>query len=903
MKTPILSLCLLLLSFSARAQTQGFEGAVLNEEMESLPGAIVQLEPAGKNKITNAEGKFFFKNVAGDMPTRLIVSFIGHKTLDTLFRAHGLPEYIELKLLKRSLDLQEVIVTAQENRSGLATSSIIERSAIEHVQPSSLRDVLQLIPGQLAINPSLSGPQQILLRQISLNSASNSVAQMGTAVIMDGSPLSNDANLQYNVNILNSSPDASPPFQSVANQGFDLRQIPADQIESVEVLRGVPSARHGNFTNGAIVVNTRVGAFSPNARIRANPTILQASAGAGFAYGDHQAFSFELDFADAKPDPRDVLNQFTRLTTNLAHRFALPNQSLTVTNRLGISSNRATRRQDPESDPAQRSWESQDIALRFNHNLRWQPQDFFFDLLEANFSVHYSHQRSNFQEFITTNVGPRPIFMNDTTAVVPYGTARYYNTTSISGNPINGYGRLEGAKSLRLLGVEHKLINGMEYRLDVNRGEGRQFDLLTPPRQNYSAGDRPRTFDDIPTLNQLSWYTENRFTLSVKNLHWHWQIGIRHDRAFLSGPEQRLVSSDWLPRINTSLNIMPNLSIRAGYGLASKVPGLRYLSPGPRFIDLINFNYYAPEPAERLLIVTTRKIDINTANLTSFRSRKFEGGIEGSVGKADFVITYFNEITRGGPGFIREPYMAARGLYETVSTPKGAPPIVTEQPARYDTLFLAYDRPVNNRDIINTGIEYTVNLPELKILRTSVNITGGVVRTKAFTNGDEANPNFIFQQINAEFIPFYQAGQGNQAFQFNSSLRFIQRIPEAGLVISTLVQTLWVQRDKMTGYSPYPTALLNRKGEVTSLDPLTAASAENEIYWNKISDIQLLEENRPPLWLFNLRVNKEFNKGRGFAFYVNNFMNHRPLYLNSRSNTYSQRNIQLFFGAEIFYQL
>ena len=894
----------LILQVPGLAQVGTVSGRIVNDVNEPLPGALLQFEPSGKNQITNLDGLFTYQHLDINTPIRLIVSYIGHTTLDTLFLYSENQPKLEFVLYRRSLDLEETVVTAQENRSGLGTSSTIERSAIEHVQPNSLRDVLQLVPGQLAINPSLSGPQQILLRQAPTDASTNAVAQMGTSIIMDGSPLSNDANMQFNVNILNSSPNAAPPFQSVADQGFDLRQVPADQIESVEVLRGIPSARHGNFTAGAIIVNTRVGAFAPNLRIRANPTILQASVGAGFEFDQkRQALSFDVDFADAKPDPRDVLNQFSRVTGNIAHRLYLPIHSLTVTNRLGLSSNVATRRQDADNDPSRRSWSSQDLGVRFNSNIRWQPEYFLFDLVEGNLTTQYSHQRSTFEEFITTNVGPRPIFMKDTTAAVPYGTARYNNLTTVSGNPFNGYARLEGTKSLKPFGIGHRIVTGMEYRLDINRGEGRQFDLLTPPRQNYSAGDRPRTFDDVPALGQFSVYAEDRFTLQLNNIPWHWQLGLRYDRATLGGTEQRLISADWLPRINTSMEILPFLSLRAGYGKTAKVPGLRFLSPGPRFIDLINFNYFAPDPAERLLIVTTRRIDIDTRNLDSFRSEKFEFGIEGTVGKANYVISYFNEITKGGPGLIRVPYIASRGLFDPIATPAGMPPLLPDSPSRFDTLFLAYDRPVNNRDVVNTGVEYAISLPELKALRTSADISGSLVRTHGFINGEQVNPNFIFQHVNATHIPFYQAGQGNRSVQFNTSVRFIHRIPEAGMVISSLAQTIWIQRDKMTGFSPYPTALLRKDGQLVRLDPVSAASPENEIYWNRISDIQLLEEKRPPLWLFNLRVNKEFARGKGFAFYVNNFFNNRPLYLNNRTNTYTQRNIQLFFGAEIFYQL
>jgi hypothetical protein len=65
---------------------------------------------------------------------------------------------------------------------------------------------------------------------------------------------------------------------------------------------------------------------------------------------------------------------------------------------------------------------------------------------------------------------------------------------------------------------------------------------------------------------------------------------------------------------------------------------------------------------------------------------------------------------------------------------------------------------------------------------------------------------------------------------------------------------------------------------------------------------QLLEEDRPNKWLFNLRVSKELWAGTEVSFFVNNFFNNRPLYRSMRTdpNTYSyeRRNPPIYFGLE-----
>lgn len=897
-------ICILILLDSLSAQT--IEGQIYDENQDVLPGALILIEPLGRSLISDEQGKFGPIAVPEAISLHVKISFLGYAPLDTVIRSESASHQLKLSLKRSSLELSEVTVTGKENQAGLGSSTEINRQAIAHVQPNSLRDVLQLLPGQLALNPNVNTPQQILIRQVSTNSAGNALAQLGTSVVMDGSPVSNEANLQYDVNILNSSPGSSPPFQSVAGQGTDLRQIPADQIERVEVIRGVASAKYGNATSGTILVQTRIGAFAPQIRIRANPNATQASGGIGIMlHPEKHALSLDLDFIDSKPDPRDILNGYTRINAAVGYqRNDLFGTQLTWQSRLGLSSNIAIRRKDQGNDPAARSWEAQDQAIKLNNRLSYYSNSSWLEKLEGVFSLNLNRQDAYYQEFITTNVGPRPIFLKDTTGAVPYGSARYLNETNVEGKVTNYYHRIEATANWKLSEQTHRIMLGTEWRFDGNKGEGRTFDMTKPPRQNYSAGDRPRSFEDTPAINQVSWYAEDRFSSRVLNRPLFWQIGLRADHYFLSGKRGKSLGTHIQPRINASWELIPEkLSLRGGYGVLSKVPTLLHLSPGPRFIDLINFNYYAPVPEERLLIVTTRRIDLPEGAVRPFKSHKAEFGTEGQIFGSNFIFTLFRETLKNGPGYIREPYLAQKAAFEIVQSPSGSPPVLSPTPSSYDTLFLAYDRAVNNQRLINTGLEYTVEFPEIVPLKTQVNFSGAYIRTKSANEGDLVDPGFVFRYTESPYVPVYSGGTGSTASQWNSSFRFIHRIPGAGLVISSLIQVIWLQNDRPIGYSDLPVALLNRSGQQTSLSQEQALLPEYEIYRRGIAENQLLTERRPPLTLINLRLNKEFAPGRGFAFYVNNLPNHRPLYQSARSDTYSQRNISLFFGAEIFFQL
>ena len=210
-----------------------------------------------------------------------------HGSTQAVIVVQGDTTHVHIRLAWQELELGEIRVTARSSRntSEAGSVSVVERAAIDHLQASSLADILQLIPGQLAVNPGLSGAQQALIRQVPTTAEAARNNALGTSIILDGAPVSNNANLQQDVTILNASPGSLPPFSSVAGRGTDLRDIPADLIERVEVIRGIPSARHGDVAAGTILVQTRGGAMRPALQVRFSPTLTEASFRTGFGDG------------------------------------------------------------------------------------------------------------------------------------------------------------------------------------------------------------------------------------------------------------------------------------------------------------------------------------------------------------------------------------------------------------------------------------------------------------------------------------------------------------------------------------------------------------------------------------------------------------------------------------------
>lgn len=84
-----------------------------------------------------------------------------------------------------------------------------------------------------------------------------------------------------------------------------MRTISTDNIESVEIVRGIPSAEYGNLTSGVVNIKRirRSTPFSFRFKADEDSKLFSAAKGVGFR-GDKHIINFDLGFLDSKSDPR-----------------------------------------------------------------------------------------------------------------------------------------------------------------------------------------------------------------------------------------------------------------------------------------------------------------------------------------------------------------------------------------------------------------------------------------------------------------------------------------------------------------------------------------------------------------------------------------------------------------------
>lgn len=877
----------------------------LQGTQSAVPYASVQIAELSLASQADKDGAFTFHRLPPGSYTLQVrsISIVPKEIALTVGTEGGnLPLDIEVQLNR--LNLEEVRVTAQEKTTGEATSSLIESKAIEHLQATSLADVFQLVPGHLMENPSLTSVNRMAIRQIAVDNTGS----LGTALYLNGAPVSNNANMQ-----LNGNPRSGVlgGYQTTAGSGVDYRHFSADNIESVEVIRGIPSVEYGDVTSGAVLVKTKTGRSPLNTKLRITPTIFQLAGSKGFdLHGQGGLLNVDLDYTKAVSDQRFDVNTFDRYTIGLQHekRFG-DRRPLLLTSNLGYRANIGQQKLDPDDVDETRNY-AKDYNYRLNMSGKWSAGYRFANSLNFLLSVDYSEQLGYEQSLVGGNVHPVATFMEPTEArpatLVP---GLYLNQTNIEGKPLHVFAKVTDHFTLQTGAMAHRLLIGAEWRTEDNNGSGKTYDPTRPPSLINSASSRERGYSQIPAMHMLSFYAEDHAQTTLWNRRLSVQAGIRFDNMQPEGLWQSDIGTFVSPRINASYALFNRFHLRAGYGIAAKAPTLAYLYPQQAYYDYIVLNHYTDNPAERLVLVTTRIFDRENEDLKIAYNTKKELGFSYRPTWANINVTAYHEVTPNGYEYMQTLQSLQRVLvnnYQVLASNPGTLPTVDPVPAGADTLYTDYTVPTNGRRNTNKGIEFDFDFGRIAALRTSFALNGAWMQSRT----ESTEPYIVRQSASGGSAPdrvgIYATGRGNVQERFNTTLRIIHNIPEFRLVASLAVQTVWVDRHRYIGYDRIAEGYYSKQtgteywyseAERAQLDYTNLANREVTL---SFSDEYYLTEWWKPRWLFNLRLTKEIGNQMGFSFFANNVFMHDPLKQSTRwPNQYSRLNPDFLFGAEM----
>jgi len=179
----------------SRAKSLTVQLTVLSDtDKQPVPGAACLLTDYGIFAISDADGSARLEKVPAGEAT-LSIQMLGFEDYSAKFRFQK-DTVLTVRIQESTLALEEVVVTAKSSAAGSSTSSSIGRMAIDHLQATSLKDIMQLLPGQLMTSSDMTSEEKLTIRTLSSATANNA---FGTSIMMDGVPLSDNASLSDKV--------------------------------------------------------------------------------------------------------------------------------------------------------------------------------------------------------------------------------------------------------------------------------------------------------------------------------------------------------------------------------------------------------------------------------------------------------------------------------------------------------------------------------------------------------------------------------------------------------------------------------------------------------------------------------------------------------------------------------
>jgi outer membrane receptor protein involved in Fe transport len=942
----LILICMLAFGFASAQTNVRFTGKVMEKSGEKIELVAIQLKELNLWTTSNNQGIFIFEKVPQGSYTLQAVC-LGYEPFEKAVNIDSQSREYTVTMVQSSLALDEVVVTAKEHTS-LSSSSKIESAALSHVQPTNLADVMQLVPGQITLNPDLSKSNQITIRDINRSSSSKTSAEpddnsaMGTAIIVDGTPMSNNANMQS----LNTSSGGTAQAYSTAGQGVDLRKIATDNIESVEVIRGIPSVQYGDLTTGAVLVKTKAGKTKLLAKAKSDPKIKQFSLSKGFLIPGKKggALNVDVDYTDAMDDLRLPAKSYQRLTGALGYSNTFFKESKPLS--FNVKTNYYSTLDDAKNDP---DLLKQEILQEKEQNAgiklfgTWWVQKPWLTNITYNFSGDYTKQRV-YEHKVTTNSGVTslPTAMVSGEAVGLFLPTIYTSDLTIDGQPYNFFGTIKANINKKFGHVDNKLMAGIDYRSSGNNGEGSIYDITRPP--TGASTTRPRAFKDIPMSRDLALFVEDIIDVPIGKTNLKSQLGLRYNNMLPKG----LFSTDGFmtlePRLNITYNILnkeksgllKDLDLRFGFGKTSKNPSMIFMYPNKTYMDEMSFNYY-PD----LLVVTTKVLeDTSNPDLKPTTNTKLEAGIDLNIKGVKVMITGFSEKIINGFSYDKQYIVMNFNKWDQLAGAGKQPKyqdgkitymengITKTLPYSNKQEFHDYSSPRNNANIDKKGIEYSIDFGNIKRLKTNMMVDGAYYH---IANISDVLPYYTKSGVSylGEKFPYVSVmpgGKGSTRQRLNSNFKLTTHIPKIRMIVSLNTQVIWMESMayewKNNGANiAYSLTASNEKvyGNYSNVDKIYVdpigyldkqmqyrdwQSGNSFIspysFMVSILDHDYFAKNNYPVTMqINLKLTKELGDKVLFSFFANNLFDQRPVVKLKSSDSYMRMNQTAYFGAEL----
>jgi hypothetical protein len=787
------------------AQVYTLSGSINDSKGEPMANVSIEVKDnISFNTFSDERGLFVISNLPKGT-YQLQFSHVGLNPISRTFRIESDRE-TQIVFSQDEINIDEVHVTAKESKN-ISTSSIITRDAMQHLQPSSIADILELLPGGRTGTHALDQVRGINLRTPTNASMSGySTNSLGTMFSVDGMSLNSQSMIDptqgFGIGVPNNN-------RNTSNIGVDMRTIATDNIQSVEIIRGIPSVEYGNLTSGVVLIE-RINGYEPwSARFKSDGYSKLFNLGKGFDLNQYK-LNFDAGYLNSLKKVSDIFNGYKRINASIRGEkfWNLNRYRLIWSHNVDFNTTIDNERFDPDNDYA--------LTDRYNNSVQRitvgnsvkifssNPKGAFRN---ATFSVNVNH--SSNQIDVDKLVQPLAVnvLMNSLIAgshEMSFLSSKYVTNMQIDSRPLDVNLKAVSNWNVKAL-VKHQIKGGIEYSYAKNLGKGQQYDLNKPLNMTITA--RPRDFSKIPAMSNLALFAEDRFFINFGKVLFENNLGIRAFTLLNLDNRYHIDGKIYLePRYNAKLHL-PQTSlfgknlksnIFAGYGIQTLMPNQNLLYPALHYNDITELSFYPNNPEHRLAWGMTNIYDPTNFNLKPAKNFKWEVGTQFDLEGNTFSINYFNEKMNNGFRDVTLFNPIAFTKYDVNSVD---PSTITAKPSIEDftgenqAQYHSYTKNENGSLTEKNGIEYQFTSRRIKGINTRFTINGAWLKI----NNRNIQPvysvidqNLVTDGKVRQYIASYRNGSSGGTYEsFNTNLTADSYLPKLGFNLSVSVQSLW----------------------------------------------------------------------------------------------------------------
>ena len=890
-----------------------------SETGEPVAGAVISAAGTGIWAVCGDDGTFSITGLPAGRHT-FEISCLGYVTKSLEAEVSAGMGSLTIALDENTLALEEVVVTAERDKEDMNTTMTFNSNALEHLQMSDVTDIAALLPGGKTVNPDLTSENTISVRDGG-SAAGN--AAFGTAIEIDGVRLGNNAS-----------------FGTMT--GVGTRNIQVDNIESIEVIAGVPSAEYGDLNGGMVRINTRKGRTPVNVTFAVNPKTYSVSASKG------------IDLQDGN-GVLNVSGEWTRATSQLMSPYtSYTRRSISLVDsntfagalrfEAGLSGNIGG--MDSKDDPDAFTGEYtkvRDNVFRANTSLVWLLNRSWITNLSFDASVYFNDNLSH-EHLFTSSASMQPAVHSETRGyfLADRLPLSYFSDRMTDSKELDYAASVKYDWHRKAGPVNSHLKAGIQWKATGNVGKG-EYHLNPALAEN---GYRPRPYSDYPYMHNLSAYIEEEISVPVGRTELKVSAGLRMENLFVRNSAYRHTGS-LSPRFNARWQLTKSLAIRGGWGISEKLPSYYVLYPEQLYRDVQTFGFTHGDQTSYVYYTMPYTLLYNS-NLTWQRSRNSEFGIDLSLdnGFAISLVGYYDKTV--APYKYSNSYSPFSYNYMTVpegfTMPDNPQIHVDNQTGMVyvrgsdnefmtpmevkvtDRTFVNSRYADNGADIHRAGAELIMDFPEIRAVRTRFRLDANYAWTSYIDNSlywyyqnGWSHPSLPDRSY--QYVGIYATGSGadvwngKRTHSLDANITAITHIPQARIIITCRLEMSLLKRSRnlseyngkeyafnvsegstsAAGGSIYdgnsytavlPVAYMDLNGAIRKFTPEDAAKPEfANLILRSGNAYTFARDGYGPYFSANISITKEIGDHVSLSFFANNFTNSRKEVISMATGT------------------